>query len=77
MIEGCPKPINERVAAVEQWMRDHENRHNRDAEALLLAVRNEIALSAASTRPVDAIVKWAAGLVALILVALLGWLFKR
>jgi len=71
-------PINERVAQIEQWCRD---RHTRDSdtqrEALLLAVRNEISLSAASSHPIDAVVKWAAGLVMLVLVALLGWLLKR
>jgi hypothetical protein len=74
-------PINERVAQIEQWCRDHEDRHTRDSdtqrEALLLAVRNEISLSAASSHPIDAVVKWAAGLVMLVLVALLGWLLKR
>ena len=70
-------PINERVAQIEQWCQDHENRHTRDADALLLALRNEIALSAASSRPIDAIFKWVAGTIALILVALLGWFLKK
>jgi len=77
MNEGCPKPINERVARVEQWIDDHEDRHARDADALLLAVRNEIALSAASSNPIDAMIKWAASLIALLLVALMGWFLSK
>jgi hypothetical protein len=76
MTDICPRPINERVAMLEQWVKDHDNRHDRDADALLLAVRNEIALSAASANPIGAMVKYVAGLVALILVALLTWLLK-
>ena len=74
-------PLNERVAMLEQWVIDHEARHTREAqdarETLSLAVRNEIALSSASVGPVNAVLKWAAGLVALVLVALFGWLLKR
>jgi tetrahydromethanopterin S-methyltransferase subunit B len=69
-------PINERVAKLEQWSHDHEDRHARDEDALLLAMRNEIALSAASSSPINAVLKWVAGLIALILVALLGWLLR-
>jgi hypothetical protein len=62
---------------LEQWVNDHEARHDRDADALLLAVRNEIALSAASTNPLNAALKWVAGLIALVLVAVLGWVLKK
>lgn len=72
---------NERVASLERWVTCHEDRHVRDSEAsataIALAVKNEIALTAASANPLNAVLKWAAGLVALILVALLGWLLKR
>ena len=72
--------INERVAKLEQWVDDHDARHMRDSkesdEKLLLAVRNEIALSAASASPIGAVVKWVAGLIALVLVAVLGWFLR-
>lgn len=79
MNEGWNKPINERIAQVEQWIKDHEARHghDRDADALLLAVRNEIALSAASTNPLNAALNWVLGLIALVLVAVLGWVLKK
>ena len=71
---------NERVASLEQWVACHEDRHVRDSEAsataIALAVKNEIALSAASANPIGAMVKYVAGLVAMNLVALLTWLLK-
>ena len=74
-------PINERVAQIEQWCQDHEERHSREKEeaheTLILAVQNAVALSAASTTPIGAVVKWAASLVALILVAVLGWMLRK
>lgn len=77
MTDGWPKPIGERMAAVEEWILCHEARHDRDHAELILAKQNEVTLSAASSHPVDAVLKWVAGLVAAGLAALFVWLLKR
>ena len=63
----------ERIAKLEQWRDDHEARHARDNDALLLAMRNEIALSTASVHPVNAVLKWVAALAALAIIALMTY----
>jgi hypothetical protein len=72
---------NERVAKLEAQMEAHEERHTREAQeaekTLKLAVSNEVALSAASTSPISAVLKWVAGLVAAGIAALFVWLSKR
>ena len=77
MLDGRGKTILERLAQIEQAFNDHEERHTRDHDELILARQNEVTLSAASSHPVDAVLKWVAGLVAAGLVALLVWLLKR
>jgi len=64
------------IAALKQWRDDHEARHTRDHDALLLAMRNEIALSAANSNPITAAIKWFAGLAALLIAAMMAW-FKK
>ena len=66
----------QRIAMLEQWRDDHEARHTRDHDALLLAMRNEIALSTASVRPIDAVLKWVAGLLALLIAGLFAYFHK-
>lgn len=81
MIDEQTSRTNERVAKLEQWRDDHEQRHTREAqdarETLLLAVRNEIALSSASSGPINSVLKWVAGVIAVCLAAALSWLLKR
>ena len=72
---------NERVAQMEQWCHDHEDRHSRDHAELILAKQNEVTLAAASAHPVDAVLKWAAGVCTAIIGAGIGalsvWFLKR
>ena len=68
--------LEQRIAKLEQWRDDHEARHTRDHDALLLAMRNEIALSTASVRPIDAVLKWVAGLLALLIAGILAYFHK-
>ena len=70
-----------KLAEIKQWIKDHEARHDRDHAELILAKQNEVTLAAASAHPVDAVLKWAAGVCTAIIGAGIGalsvWFLKR